>query len=103
MLGLVYIFYRNQYLNQKSFFLIFITFSNLGAAWIGFTDAATEGTFEWTLPYKGGTSKKFTNWKTEEPNDYNSDEDCATLSSSGFWNDNPCQHDKPFVCEFGKK
>ena len=79
------------------------TFRTRSEAWIGFTDAKTEGNFEWTLPHKDGTSNKFTNWGKGEPNNVDN-EDCALLSaSSGFWYDIPCHGKRPFVCEFGKE
>ena len=82
-------------------FQLSITFSNVGGAWIGFSDATTEGTFEWTIPYKDGTSKKFTKWNNNEPNN-NNNEDCAVLSKDGVWNDISCSQTRTFFCEFSK-
>jgi len=38
-------------------------------------------------------------WNTNEPNDYNSDEDCATQTSSGRWNDTNCNNNYSYACE----
>ena len=66
--------------------------NNLAVLWIGFTDAAQEGTFVWTT----GEPVTYTNWHHDEPNggpDY--DEDYTAInwqpldsnSSTGEWND----------------
>ena len=63
--------------------------------WIGLTDAATEGMWEWD----GGGVSAYRNWSFGEPNDFGN-EDCAELSLfGGGWNDIGCGGRKPFVCE----
>ncbi|MDX2146747.1 MAG: lectin-like protein [Planctomycetota bacterium] len=57
--------------------------------WIGFNDAAVEGTFVWS----NGEAVGFTNWNSGEPNNANGTEHYAEmLGSSGTWNDVPINH-----------
>ncbi|MFM1804149.1 MAG: hypothetical protein RL136_1028 [Planctomycetota bacterium] len=63
-------------------------FGSLGGTdrriWIGFSDAAFEGVFEWS----DGTPAKYTNWNGGEPNNSGGTEHYAEmLGSSGLWND----------------
>lgn len=60
---------------------IYQTFGTVGF-WIGFSDAATEGTWTWT----SGESPTYTNWCPGEPNNA-SNEDFSNLSGCGGWND----------------
>ena len=62
--------------------------------WIGFTDAATEGTFLWST----GATQGDTNWDSGQPNDTG---DCVIMFASGTWNDTDCGATYPTVCEFG--
>ncbi len=64
------------------------TFGNLNGIdrriWIGFTDTATEGTFQWA----DGSPVTYTNWNPGEPNNSGGVEDWAEfLGSNGRWND----------------
>ncbi|WP_248723859.1 T9SS type B sorting domain-containing protein [Seonamhaeicola sp. ML3] len=100
-----------------------------GAGWIGGTDAATEGVWQWvTGPEAGtvfwngginGTSPNFANWNVNEPNDCCSpnggDENYAHITSPnvgnlGSWNDLPLAgdpdvtgdfHPRGYVVEYG--
>ena len=65
-----------------------IATSNGTLWWIGATDAAEEGNFQWM----SGTPWSYTNWKSGEPNDHLTGEDCVHMYSDGSWNDRPCQH-----------
>ncbi|MEC7520416.1 MAG: lectin-like protein [Myxococcota bacterium] len=69
----------------------------LGAsAWIGFTDAAVEGSFEWL----SGSTATYTNWNFREPNDAGSGEDCTVVRTDGRWNDANCDGSlAAYVCE----
>lgn len=69
------------------------------AWWHGCNDQGVEGTFVWD----GGSSSTFTQWRTGEPNDFGSAEDCATLADNGggAWNDKDCSQLHPYVCESG--
>jgi uncharacterized protein (TIGR03382 family) len=67
--------------------------------WIGFTDAAYEGTWVWL----DGTPTGYTHWRTGEPNNglgpY-TEEDCATIEPTGTWSDADCALEVwPYVCE----
>jgi cysteine-rich repeat protein len=63
--------------------------------WIGLSDLATEGSFEWD----DGSALSYTNWGGGEPNDAGANEDCGQLSpSSGAWNDGVCEDSQPYVC-----
>lgn len=63
-------------------------------AWIGFNDAAVEGTFEWV----SGEAVSYRNWSSGEPNDQGG-EDCVCLNYTGMWNDYPCTGTFPYICE----
>ena len=54
-------------------------------SWIGFTDAAVEGTFVWM----NGDPVTYVNWASDEPNSEGSfgEEDYVEIFFNGFWND----------------
>ena len=58
-----------------------------GSAWIGLSDAATEGQFRWLDGPEAGQLATYTNWASEEPNNSNSGEDYTEVLTTGFWND----------------
>ena len=64
------------------------------SVWIGFTDEANEGIFEWV----NGSQSTYTNWNHGEPNNAGG-EDYTELLNNGKWNDLP-DHDRKFVIEF---
>lgn len=51
-------------------------------AWIGYSDAATEGTFVW----QDGDTSTYNNWNLGEPNNQNG-EDYTQMYNNGTWND----------------
>ncbi|MBZ3880517.1 Mannose-binding protein A [Sciurus carolinensis] len=65
-------------------------------AFLGITDEVTEGQFT----YLTGGRLTYSNWKTNEPNDYGSGEDCVIILKEGLWNDVSCSSSFLAVCEF---
>jgi hypothetical protein len=63
--------------------------------WIGLSDLATEGQWQWV----DGAPLTFAAWAPGEPNDAGG-EDCAATNfqALGAWNDWPCLTELPFVC-----
>ncbi len=63
----------------------------LSGIWIGYSDARSEGTWEWVTgePGVSGNDSTYSNWAPGEPNDWGGAEDCAVLQG-GNWNDVPC-------------
>jgi hypothetical protein len=69
-------------------------------AWIAFTDADSEGNWEW----EGSCDSSYTNWNPGEPND-DGGEDCASMwtedmqtGASAVWNDASCSSSYYCVC-----
>jgi hypothetical protein len=65
--------------------------STTPSAFLGGTDAATEGAYVWP----DGTAATYTNWRTGEPNNGNMggyEEDCIVIQGllAGVWDDRPC-------------
>ncbi|XP_025706172.2 mannose-binding protein C [Callorhinus ursinus] len=60
-------------------------------AFLGITDEVTEGQFM----YVTGGRLTYSNWKTNEPNDHDSGEDCVTILEDGLWNDTSCHSSFP--------
>ncbi|ROL55169.1 Mannose-binding protein [Anabarilius grahami] len=63
--------------------------------YIGATDTQKEGHFV----DMSGQPLTFTNWKENEPNDYQGAEDCTIIYKSGVWNDINCDSEWHVVCE----
>jgi lectin-like protein/VCBS repeat protein/IPT/TIG domain-containing protein len=72
----------------------FLLASGVADAWIGYTDAAVEGTFVWA----SGESS-FKSWGMAQPDDAGGNEDCASFLADGTWNDAPCDGKHGYVCE----
>ncbi|XP_004607488.2 mannose-binding protein A-like [Sorex araneus] len=66
------------------------------SAFLGITDMQTEGQFM----YVTGGRITYSNWKTNEPNNHGSGEDCVILLKEGIWNDVSCSSSYLVVCEF---
>ena len=70
-----------------------------GVAWIGATDAETEGTWKWV----SGGAVSYKNWGENQPDNAGEGEHCATLTdaeeTAGKWNDLPCANTAGFICE----
>ena len=63
--------------------------------WLGLTDLAVEGTFEWV----DGSVPGYTAFAGGEPNDWGGNEDCTELWSNGTWNDLNCESTLRAICE----
>jgi len=72
--------------------------------WIGYNDRDVEGDFVW----EDGTPVDYENWHAGEPNNAalgpNSEENCTQFNRYGdqTWNDEPCEWDFKYICEFGE-
>lgn len=76
---------------------------NLGAsvtAWIGGTDAYTEGVWEWETGKSGGREVMgYTRWSSNEPNQAGN-EDCTEKYTNGRWNDINCNSMRgQYICQ----
>ena len=60
------------------------------SAWLGGTDAATEGVWTWIT----GETWSYTNWNTGEPNN-SGNEDQLMMYGNGTWNDAPATYTLP--------
>ncbi len=58
-----------------------------GTAWIGLSDAATEGEFRWLDGPEAGQLAEYDNWGGGEPNDHSTGEDYTEIRTNGQWND----------------
>ncbi|XP_009814178.2 C-type lectin domain family 17, member A-like [Gavia stellata] len=64
--------------------------------WLGLTDMDKEGDWQWV----DGRSLSLSFWNSGEPNNVgHHGEDCATIYSSGHWNDATCSLAEPWICE----
>lgn len=64
-------------------------------AWIGLSDLSNEAGWEWS----DGKPAKYFNWIRGQPDDWHGMEDCATIKSSGMWNDDYCGNKNSFICK----
>ncbi|XP_013395620.1 echinoidin-like [Lingula anatina] len=66
--------------------------------WTSATDEASEGT--WVLSGWGDIPAPFITWGPEQPDNYESKEDCAVYwGGNGLFNDLPCTMTANFICE----
>lgn len=75
----------------------FITATLAGRdTWIGLFQGPTEGPWFWST----GERFDFQAWDTNQPDDFQGNEDCAHLrAGTGAWNDRDCTTHLPFLCE----
>jgi Lectin C-type domain len=74
-------------------------------AWIGLSDLAFEGTYEWGLSGAVLANASYTNWAAGEPDDggprWRATEDCVVMRrADGKWYDTDCSFSKSYVIEF---
>ncbi|KAG9330605.1 hypothetical protein JZ751_022367 [Albula glossodonta] len=81
-----------QYCRDREADLMYFTVFRI--LWIGLTDSDEEGTWKWV----DGTTLTTGYWRSGEPNDSGSGEDCAVMYPDG-WNDLPCSNKAYWVCE----
>ncbi|XP_052806091.1 macrophage mannose receptor 1-like [Mya arenaria] len=63
--------------------------------WIGLNDRDTEAGYVWS----DGTGVDYTNWNSNEPNDFKGQEDCVLYQTlSNKWNDNTCYLAQAYIC-----
>jgi hypothetical protein len=63
--------------------------------WIGAFQGPTEGAWFWST----GERFDFTAWSTNQPDDFQMNEDCVQLYVGGLWNDRSCTSRLPYLCE----
>ena len=85
-------------LAENTFIASYLNANAIPTAWIGLTDEAVEGTFEWVC----GDPLVYTNWETVvgEPNDVDGIEEYTEIRDNGFWNDNTGVYLNPIILEF---
>ncbi|XP_005092781.2 uncharacterized protein LOC101854311, partial [Aplysia californica] len=62
--------------------------------WLPMTDEVTEGTWVWS----DGDVAVWTNWDSDQPDNWSTGEHCATMRTNGKWNDIPCSYNAHYVC-----
>ena len=82
-------FYTPAQFNEAVNFLKLRNPSGNNQYWIGLTDRKKEGIFRWQST---GKQAIYTNWLPTQPDNWQGNEDCATLKdlASRQWNDSPC-------------
>ena len=83
--------------DQETNELVFSLLSGSGVYWLGGTDAASEGVWQWA----DGTPWGYTNWRSGQPNDIeNTENHLAMVGSNGLWTDQPETKNIWFVCQY---
>ncbi|XP_077977476.1 MAM and LDL-receptor class A domain-containing protein 1-like [Glandiceps talaboti] len=75
----------------------------IATVWIGLHDRHSEGFYTF-IDLSTTSSNDYSKWHTNEPNNYDN-EDCIQMLAHGSgasqWNDQDCNDELPFVCEYG--
>ncbi|XP_067877342.1 C-type lectin domain family 10 member A-like isoform X2 [Heterodontus francisci] len=71
--------------------------ANPSMYWIGLSDVAIEGNWQWVDGTNFRSSPTF--WADGEPNNMQNGEDCAHIDDKGRWNDNKCSSSYSWICE----
>ena len=74
---------------ESDFILGQVRSADTNEFWIGFTNRANEGSFEWV----DGSDVTYTNWIEGQPDDFGSNQDCgmALLTRGSRWDDANCR------------
>ena len=85
------------------YYLIIITifyFIGWTVLWLGASDEASEGNFEWISPRCRFSA--YTNWHNNEPNNGVNGNCLQIYRHHGMlkWDDTRCSYRKKFICEF---
>ncbi|XP_059223198.1 lectin subunit alpha-like [Stomoxys calcitrans] len=64
--------------------------------WIGASDLAVEGTFQWL---KTGQPMSYSKWKPNMPDNYLGKEHCVHITHDRDWNDIKCGFKYGYICE----
>ncbi|XP_054874123.1 L-selectin-like [Amphiprion ocellaris] len=60
--------------------------------------------WKWVLGNADFNNKlDFSNWRSNEPNNVNSNQHCVAMTKEGLWRDAICSTKRPAVCFYGKK
>lgn len=71
-----------------------------GFAWIGASDAGSEGNFTWRSGPEAGAALSYTNWAGGEPNNFGGSENYAMMVNGGYWNDVVNNYGLSYIVEF---
>ena len=81
---------------------------NIGPVWLGGSDAATEGTWQWvtgpeagTTFWQNGTTLTYANWNGGEPNNLGNEDYLHGWWSGDRWNDIPGTLQYSYLVEYG--
>merc|ERR1719419_650910 len=74
---------------------LYILCGTENSCWIGFTDAAVEGKWEWS----DGRNVEFTNWENGEPNNNFNEDYAAIEGGTSQWNDWGGNYDAYAICQ----
>ncbi|XP_056015756.1 perlucin-like protein [Ostrea edulis] len=68
--------------------------------WIGVTDQGGEDNWR---SITTGENVPYTNWSTNNPDNNQGTQHCGTLNwnGNGYWDDDTCTDEFPFICEVG--
>ncbi|KAK3785152.1 hypothetical protein RRG08_021952 [Elysia crispata] len=64
-------------------------------AWIGLDDSNSENDFVWS----DGLPLTLARWRSGEPNDWGSGEDCTVMRHDGSWDDRACYRAYTYLCK----
>ena len=87
-----------EYLSQWNFCIILYYHTDLGRAFIGASDQASEGNFVWL---NSRNAVAYPAWALLQPDNFFG-QDCVALLDNGKLDDQGCEEEEAFLCEFAK-